>query len=472
MLLRSRRILLALIPAAVLSLTLAATSSALTLDSTYGQSGTSPGFALPAGSKWRVVDSVLRTDGSIAILVSNLKHKRFGIYSVTAEGRPDPAFGPRGWRTGSISASQKGQPDAIAAYPDGRLLVVARRFERHNDVSAVVMRFGRDGKQDFGFARSRKDTSSVARRIAVKGRRVLPGDLVVDSHDFVIVSYTADYKRLGAVRLDREGRPDSGYGRLNQRQLNSADFSTYFGVSPESIALLPDNSVAIGGMVVTEECDDPELCPAGAWSREEPVVIRLSASGFQLRNFGGSRTRPRGARFVSTDFDGSNLGLSARPDGSIVVVLDSTYSFRKPGTTDQGEQTFSTVFRRLLTNGQFDLTGVEREENGLHDPVYPTPDSREEELYRNGYSIAPSGAIAVCGQERRDILRKGEYDNDHPGFIQVIDATSAADETISAANFWRTADPENAIEDCAWQSEGNLLAVDLNKTLTVSRYHP
>lgn len=454
----------------MVSLTLAASSSALTLDTSFGQNGASPGFTLPAGNKWRVVDTVVRADGSIAILVSNLRHKRFGIYSVTAEGLPDPAFGPRGWRTGSLSIKRKGAPFALAAYPDGRLAVAARRFDGRKD-SAVVVRFDRDGKQDFDFARGRGDNTSVARKLPVPGRHVYPGDLVVDSNNNVIASYSVDLKRLGAVRLDPNGRPDPLYGHLNQRQFNSIDFSRYYGVWPDSIALLPDNGVVIGGWVETDYCDDPEMCPAGGWSQEDPVVIRLTRNGFLLRSFGGPKAQPRGASWLSTGFDSYRLGLSARPDGTVLTALDSTFSFPKPGTKNEGDQAYSTIFRRLLPNGLLDLAFSS--EDGLHDPAYPTATGWDNDLFRRGFSVSPAGAIAVCGQARRTIPKdKGPFEYDHPGFIQVIDATSAADEAVSAANLLWTADTENAIEDCAWQSEGKLLTVDLNKTLTVSRYHP
>jgi hypothetical protein len=295
----------------------------------------------------------------------------------------------------------------------------------------------------------------------------------------VIVSFVVSGRRLGAARFNVDGSLDRSYGKLHGRAQNFVDFKRYYKpylpVLPQGLALLPDGSAIIGGWVTTEFCDDPEECPAGAESTDEPMLIKLSPRGLRVPSFGGGKSDPTDHYSITSLFepyDGS-LSIQATTDGKILAALNTTVEQDDNPGDGQGWEADAPEITKIDASGRLDKSfGT----NGqLTDPLFPAAAGyiSSDKLQATGFSVSVSGSIALCGVNRRGVTIPGDPSHaQRPGFLQIVDLVSAADDAIPATNLTRTTSYTDEIEGCAWQSEGKLLAVDLNGTLTVSRYLP
>lgn len=438
-----------LVHLAVLFLGCVPGASALTLDPTYGIGGQSVPFAPPQTTKWRYIDSTMRVDGSVAVLFSSPNSRRFGIYSVAPDGTPDSQFGNQGWRHGSFIPGARAVAEAITAYPDGRLAVLARRTTKRS-WSLVTQRINRDGRIDRDFIR----------KLPQRGKWMLAGDLAVDNANRLVVSYAADARVLGAFRIGSDGDLDQKYGQGARGKGNEFDTGRYYGTWPEGLALLPDGSAVTGGWIMTDYCDDPEECPAGPSSTEEPLVIKLDRHGIVSRAFGA-----KGRLHLNLDFDSVDLKIAAAGD-KFYVSVDTANGI------SSYIQAWGPELRRFSADGDLDraFSGTD----GANDSASPRSDpeyDEEEDQWTRGLSVSRTGEIALCGAARRFIKNsqklKSRYD--FPGYLQVFDPISAAAVMLPAANYVRDG-MRNQIENCAWTADEKLLSIDMRNSLVVKSY--
>jgi hypothetical protein len=458
MLLTTRNLALSILALVSVTLVLAAPADALTLDNTYGTSGTSAPIELPANHSFKFVDSVIRSDGSIAILIRNKNNKDFRIYSLTAEGKPDPAFGAAGFRVGDFADGHPSRPVKLAAYPDGRLVVAGTRttytpYSR----ATLVARFRRDGTQDRSFGKRRGKRAPVAVKIGVRGSDVTPGGIAVDRKQRVVVSYHATPAQLGTVRLLKNGLPDGSYGSVTGASSGVLATSKLKGTdgSADSLAVLPDGSAIIGG----------GFPPGCAGCGLTPFLLKIDSKGRLDKNFGPSTNRPYGYLTLPLPFFGSRVSIQATDDGKFYSAVNTGRQYGYGNVIDL----VSPEVRRHLPNGTTD--SAFSTDVGLSDPAYPSEAPAKEDLIYNGFSVSPAERIAVCGQDVRMPFDSPRVFN-RSGFIQILDRATGADLGAPPANLLVTGMAGNPIDDCAWQSEGNLLVVDQNGNVTVSRYHP
>lgn len=317
-----------------------------------GISNDSVSVALDAGG--RVVVAGSTTDASPA--------KDVLVARFTANGAPDPTFGPAG--TGVVRTDVSGLTDwghSLAIQPDGKLVVGGLAAQPNEDSAGILARYNPDGTLDPTFDGDGKVvTDSVPGYLSITAATALavqPDGKIVTAGQggYAILRGDGTYDETGnlvlAMRFNPDGSRDLTYGPSATGQvMTSLGYNARVG----DLALQPNGRVVVAGAMNTAGPTATDPSPyverfalvryTGASVAPSPVQVgsfsssssSVAAGSPLTLTAGNVTTATSGATVARVAFYAVNsfgveqfLGYAAQqPDGSWALTLTVTL---KPG---------------------------------------------------------------------------------------------------------------------------------------------
>jgi len=288
------------------------------LDPTFGMGGivtTSIGSSASGNAMALQPDGKIIMAGSIAGSANN---SDFALARYNPDGTFDAAFGASGIVTSDMSASDG--LCAVAVQSDNKI-VVAGTVYINGHGKFIVMRYLSDGSVDNTFGNSGSVITvvgSVDAGAAATCMVIQPdGKIVVGGAKYAVGQTT--YHSFGLVRYNTDGTLDTTFGNAGIVIVGS-------GRIPQSLALLPNGKILIGGQSTTTS------------SGYDFILSCINSNGVGL-NFD-----------VTTNFNGIGGGalkdIAIQPDGKIVAV-----GIARPGTSN-----FDFAMARYNSSGTLDTS--------------------------------------------------------------------------------------------------------------------
>jgi uncharacterized delta-60 repeat protein len=346
--------LFALLVASALS-PAAASAAAGQLDPTFGNGG----FTIldePSLKNESLSDVTVLPDGKILGAGGRGNSSGFLLARLNPDGKPDPTFGPEGFRVESDLGTE-GSPrriEAIQLRADGKI-VAAGLGRGPGGVGAFEFaRYKPNGELDPGFGTKGLTTvpitpsgSAFALDQAPDGKLVAAGD-------------NGAMNEAVVVRLTEEGEPDSTFN-LAPKGVRVIDVPGSIAEEAEAVQVLSNGTVLIGGV-----------------SENGAFLAELDKNGEPVLGFGtaGIAVHDMGTDVVPT---GEIFDIKVLPDGRILATGDAL-------AAPNDEESFVARFKQ---NGELDPTfgdgGIFR--------ANPTPEDEETE----SLEVLPDGRILAAG---------------------------------------------------------------------------
>lgn len=301
----------------------------------------------------------------------------FALVRLDLEGTPDPAFGQDGFALTDFAGSHDGAVDVVIQ-PDGR--IVAAGWTATGEICAdwALARYDAEGRLDASFGDGGRITANFTDRIGEAACHLLAGVAVDEAERILIAGSVAGEVTTNLdivlARYNAEGRPDTTFGDAGVVLTDVAGDSDF----SKDMVLQDD-----GKIVVVESSR-----LTGGMSAE--MVIRYTADGSLDPTFGegGLVTAP------DDGFDSVDV-ITVQPDGKAIVV----------GRVDSGN-------RRGFALARFNADGSLDTSFGTDGLVLTDFSSVTQE----GFSIGGVAARAVVLQEDGRIVVAGDVAYiDQPG---------------------------------------------------------
>ena len=186
---------------------------------------------IDAGGEEKAYGLALQPDGKIVVAGYTWTNRVLPLVArFTTTGKPDPTFGPDGWRT----LENLGILFGVLVQPDGRIVAAG---EAGASDDAGVFRLGVDGLPDKSFAGDGTlvlDTGDSERALA----------LALQPDGRIVVGGSTDAADDGVVwRVNGNGTRDQGFGQDGELIVAGAGLEAVMGV-----ALQPDGKIALAGV--------------------------------------------------------------------------------------------------------------------------------------------------------------------------------------------------------------------------------
>jgi uncharacterized delta-60 repeat protein len=320
----------------------------------------------------------LQADGKIVAAggVSTGGTGDFALVRYHADGSLDLTFGVGGKVTTDFGGDDS--VSAIAAQPDGKILVAGRTGIPFGIYHFVMVRYAPDGRLDPAFGTGGKVTTNLGGNDFTAVLALQPDGQImvaVSSNDFILARYTSSggldptFGTGGKVTTDFGGYDSAAAVALQEdgKILVAGTTSTFtFEHSFQAFALAryhPDGHLdpAFGpGGKVTTSFDDFVEGRAVAVLPDGRIIVAGGPNPFSssLHNFALARYNPnggldltfRGMGRVTTDFGGddSATAVAIQPDGKIVVAGET-------GDLVGGRDVSAFALSRYHSDGRLDL---------------------------------------------------------------------------------------------------------------------
>ncbi len=309
--------------------------------------------------------------------------------TLLAAGTLDPGFGTGGMVMTALQASGTPTIRAVARQQDGKF-VAATTITMSS--GAVVARYNADGTYDISFGDRGVASSNLTRSIGAVGVAVQPdGKIVVGGNSGF---------GFGAIRLNADGTPDTGFGTGGGV---STQFPRAAGIAVGMI-LLPDGSIAVyGGLIL--------MFPPGSSTR--PAIVRYTANGTLAGGFGQDSVSPVAA-LVQRDgkivFAGSRIAGSGPTDFGLVRFLaggqlDASFGTGGIVTTDfSGDDSASALL--IQPDGQ--LVAAGRSGSNIALARYGADGALDTTFGDGGRVITPSPICCSAGVSTLTLQQDGK----------------------------------------------------------------
>ena len=263
-------------------------------DQTFGQGGS---IALDSGGNERAYALALQPgDGKILVAgetyAVNTATSNPVVYRLTPGGMLDGGFGQSG--TSRVDVSGTGSAYAVAAQPDGKILVAGYN-EVNDNTNAVVYRLNAAGTPDTGFGQGGKleldeGGYEIALALALQpdGRILVAGsaaDPTFSASDAIV------------YRLKANGTPDPTFGHGGKARIADEGKNVAY-----ALALQPDGKILITGGVAATDAGDA-------------VVYRLDRDGSLDPGFDGD-----GELRIESNAGEAADAIAVQPDGRIMLA--------------------------------------------------------------------------------------------------------------------------------------------------------
>ena len=308
------------------------TPAAGDLDPTFGTGGL---FTLPtaANTTVRPVAVATRPDGTVLTVatVSDLDPvtrqavaSGVAVFRQTADGRLDPTFDDDGRADLPLTAAID-----VAVQPDGRVLVLGTNSP--NTAETVVLRLTADGRPDPAYGAG--GVASVVRGDALNVSQ--PATLAVRPDGRALVTTSTFQTRAPTIaavsvfQFTADGQPDTGF----HSALTGFPVGDLFQLTLTDTAPLADGGAVLVGSVATRTYQVTDKTGTRTAYDREAAVVRLTAAGNLDPTFGdGGRVR---LAFGPTEgWQYSATGVTVRPDGRIELAGTAlSPSFTQTGLT-------------------------------------------------------------------------------------------------------------------------------------------
>lgn len=359
-----------------------------TLDPTFGVGGVVITAVAPGIHQHSATDLLVQPDGKI-LVAGSARMPFTGADTVlvryNVDGSLDRSFGSGGIViTGLAPGAKSDEAVALALQPDGKIVMVANRWDGPATTRISAVRFRPDGVIDrtfgadgvttvpIGAIDDRDSASDVA--LQADGRVVISGsnwDGLMSEGDGVIVRLTAD------------GSLDPSFGQQGAAIVESSGLGTG----------LDSMSIDARGRIVAAGARHPVI------GQSQTLVARFRPNGSPDRSFDGDGVV---SRSFSVD-DVYARRVEVQSDGRLVVV--SEISGGRPGEP-------TLVVSRFQGDGALDRTF---DGDGWL-AVAVSPDTVSDEV--DGLALQPNGSVVVTGETLLD--RPTGWDV----FVMRIDARS------------------------------------------------
>ena len=305
------------------------------LDPSFGNSGRAL-IAPPAGYHAGATDAALRPGGRILVVFGGVKKvsgaitQRWITLGLTANGGPDPTWGPGGYRiTDADPSSTRVLPDSLAIQSDGKPVVAGHLLSGRG----VAVRYRSTGQVDTTFGANGRlalpQLSTVDDVIALPNGRVLfsglaqPGKQVVK--DAQGGTHTiSGYRSARILRRLADGSPDLTF---------SGDGMTGFRKGPN---LFFDGSIDGSGGLVQQSTGKlilgasvfarwDEACADWTEVVSRPALARFSATGARDMTFSGN-----GLALGPSDMVTDVVDLAVQPSNKIIEASSVNCTFHTP----------------------------------------------------------------------------------------------------------------------------------------------
>jgi uncharacterized delta-60 repeat protein len=391
---------------------------------------------------------VLQPDGRIIVVGStavgsgldNIQQSEFAILRYNSDGSPDNSFGNGGKVTTDFLGFPVGA-NAVALYPDGRIVVVGYvdydkdedsdfGIARYNSDGSLDTTFGNDGKVIAGLTRFNNRTHAFdnsAQAVAVQS----DGKIVVAG--FVGGGPNLDTgPDFGLIRYNVNGSPDTSFGT------NGIALTDFFGSVDDarSLILQPDGKIIVvgdivnlpantnhdfglarynsdgtldasfgsGGKVVTDFFRTADSAQAVALQANGKIVTAGYVYGGGIDyDFGLARYNPDGSLDrtfgtngkINTDFSGREMAgaVTIQPDGKIIAG-----GFASPSPSPGFTRSF-VALARYRSDGSLDSSF------GVNGKV--TVDFFGKRNAATALAMQPDGKLVVAGTAEKN---ENDYD--------------------------------------------------------------
>lgn len=289
----------------------------------------------------------IQPDGRIVVVgstaigssLANIQQSQFAIVRYNSDGSPDNTFG----NAGKVATDFLGFPvgaDAVALYPDGRIVVVGYAdYDKNEDSDFGIARYNSDGSLDTSFDGDGKvmagltrfnnrthafDNGAEAVAIQSDGKIVVAG-LVGGGPN---LDTGPDF---GLIRYNSNGSPDTSFGT------NGIALTDFFDSvdDPRSLVIQPDGKIVVAGDIVNP--------PAN--TNHDFGLVRYNTDGTLDASFGS------GGKMVTDFFRISDVAraVALQADGKIVVAgyvygggIDYDFGLARYNTDGSLDKTFGT----------------------------------------------------------------------------------------------------------------------------------
>jgi uncharacterized delta-60 repeat protein len=242
-----------------------------------------------------------RIIGAGPICLPERDSSSFGLIGLLSDGRLDPAFGDRGVVTTNFGDETGDLPTAMAAQPDGKIVVAGESltFFPNSSHSIALARYLPDGTLDPSFGEGGKVLVPAA--VSVSNMLVQPDGriVVLGAHEVCDPDLTCTFDGIALARFTRFGMLDRSFG-------DQGLVTTLLGITsfPNALTLQPRGRIVVGAGI------DGEF-----------LLTRYYPSGTVDPSFGGG--------FVRTAFPSAQVSLAAlaaMPGGRIVALGTVRYA--------------------------------------------------------------------------------------------------------------------------------------------------
>ena len=227
----------------------------------------------------------VQADGGVLVLAGST------LLRLLPEGRPDPAFGPGGRATAMLPAV----PQALAALPDGRVLVAGGTRDVSADPAAaasalVLTRLLSSGALDPAFGVGGQVMTALDASASAFSVWPLPdGGALVGGVALTFEGGT--YSRWVVARYTADGALDPAFG---DGGVATARQDRFAATRPSSLAVDASGRVLTAGYLSSGVCTLGRLLPSGqrdpAWAFEAATDLRVLPDGSALGSAGLSGT--------------------------------------------------------------------------------------------------------------------------------------------------------------------------------------
>jgi uncharacterized delta-60 repeat protein len=304
------------------------------VDPSFGNAGRAL-IAPPAGFHAGATDAALRPGGGILVVFGGVKlsgelSQRWITLALSANGEPDPTWGPAGFRITDPDPSNAGvSPDSLAVEHNGRAIVAGHLAKG----GGVAVRYLSDGHLDTSFDADGRlalpQLSTMDDVVALPSGRLLFSGLVQPAGQVVQdpdgVSHTiSGYLSAVIIRRLADGSPDLGFGGDGAAGFRKGSNVFFDDASDGSGGLVRQSTgeLVLGASVFTRwdfACDD--------WTPivSRPALARFSANGRRDTTFSGN-----GVALGPADLVTDVVDLVVQPSDRIVAATSVNCTSHTP----------------------------------------------------------------------------------------------------------------------------------------------
>jgi uncharacterized delta-60 repeat protein len=263
------------------------------LDLSFGKNGATQTVLL---ADYVIANAVAALpDGKILVVGQEWNPNESAHYLLTRylpDGSLDHSFGKRG-RVVAGPTMYDGEATGLAIQPDGKILVAGWAADTHFGFSGIAMRFMPDGAPDLSFSRN-----GYARILGGEGAFL--HDIAIQPDGKIVVAGEM-FSRFMMLRMLPDGRSDPSFGKKGFAISNVAP---HRGIEANAtdIALLPDGRILLSGSLEGKD-------------RLSVALARYRPNGRPDPSFGeGGVVRTASGRYLAME------DMAVRRDGRIVLA--------------------------------------------------------------------------------------------------------------------------------------------------------